>query len=474
MPTSVNAIEKANVLRKEFLEIEINHDELLSIEQFYRCLDKKLRRQFDRELGDQLYQRMNKSFNNKVTVDEFIKVFLQAEEILKNKIEGCKKQILDYNKQRKYVSNQFDSIKDSERVNQYGIKEDSYLTVELLEGVNFPAQNVSVILKLENQKQEIQQQNGPSPQWNKTLNFKISTGLEELQLFFYTINHPNIPQLLGTVTLSLSHLTNQTKIEDCCQLFNKNGQQTQTKIKLRSQWIFNESKSLCHQIEVCNDQIKTAQDDLIDFEKDLATLYEPFPNYVQLIRSIEKEDLAINHQPPNTLVMTPINNVSSQYDYKLYTRLSILVVMGLSVFICFGKSQFLDLVICFFFIIEFEFNRLYKQRLIYYSIAVGISLLCDLVWAIKYSRGFWGSEDSETDKYYVIEKGPNRLALILLFVSFIFKLILCALLGALSQDMPEQLEEQLPNKNKSTKQQSFYSKNKTAQFGEDNSTFYNY
>lgn len=32
MPTSVNTIEKANVLRKEFLEIEINHDELLSIE----------------------------------------------------------------------------------------------------------------------------------------------------------------------------------------------------------------------------------------------------------------------------------------------------------------------------------------------------------------------------------------------------------------------------------------------------------
>jgi hypothetical protein len=42
MSTAVTAIEKANVLRKEFLEIEINHDELLSIEQFYRYLDKKV------------------------------------------------------------------------------------------------------------------------------------------------------------------------------------------------------------------------------------------------------------------------------------------------------------------------------------------------------------------------------------------------------------------------------------------------
>lgn len=40
---------------------------------------------------------MNKGFGNKITIDEFIKVFLQAEEILKNKIEGCKKSIIDYN-----------------------------------------------------------------------------------------------------------------------------------------------------------------------------------------------------------------------------------------------------------------------------------------------------------------------------------------------------------------------------------------
>lgn len=32
MSTTVNATEKANILRKEFLEIEVNHDELLSID----------------------------------------------------------------------------------------------------------------------------------------------------------------------------------------------------------------------------------------------------------------------------------------------------------------------------------------------------------------------------------------------------------------------------------------------------------
>lgn len=42
MSTTVNPADKTNILRKEFLEIEVNHDELLSIEQFYIYLDKKV------------------------------------------------------------------------------------------------------------------------------------------------------------------------------------------------------------------------------------------------------------------------------------------------------------------------------------------------------------------------------------------------------------------------------------------------
>lgn len=42
MSTTVNQIEKTNLLRKEFLEVKINHDELLSLDQFYLILDKKV------------------------------------------------------------------------------------------------------------------------------------------------------------------------------------------------------------------------------------------------------------------------------------------------------------------------------------------------------------------------------------------------------------------------------------------------
>jgi hypothetical protein len=44
-------IEKTNVLRKEFLEHEVNHDELITINQLYMVLDRKARKQFDRDVG---------------------------------------------------------------------------------------------------------------------------------------------------------------------------------------------------------------------------------------------------------------------------------------------------------------------------------------------------------------------------------------------------------------------------------------
>lgn len=51
---------------------------------------------------------MEKAFNGKISVDEFIKVFIQAEEILKNKIAKSKKMLLDYNRQRREGVNRFE------------------------------------------------------------------------------------------------------------------------------------------------------------------------------------------------------------------------------------------------------------------------------------------------------------------------------------------------------------------------------
>lgn len=46
------------------------------------------------------------------------------------------------------------------------------------------------------------------------------------------------------------------------------------------------------------------------------------------------------------------------------------------------------------------------------------------MWAAKYSQGFWGTQMTASDQYFAIENGPNRLALILLYIQFVVKVFI--------------------------------------------------
>ena len=40
--TTLTKFDKANILRKEFLELDLNHDEFLTKEELFESLDKKV------------------------------------------------------------------------------------------------------------------------------------------------------------------------------------------------------------------------------------------------------------------------------------------------------------------------------------------------------------------------------------------------------------------------------------------------
>lgn len=61
---------------------------------------------------------------------------------------------------------------------------------------------------------------------------QIQTGLEELQLFIVSKTQTQSPFLMGTLTISLSHLISQSKEEGIYNLYDKDGNATETKIKL--------------------------------------------------------------------------------------------------------------------------------------------------------------------------------------------------------------------------------------------------
>lgn len=72
-------------------------------------------------MADQIFERMDKNNDGRVSIDEFIKVFLEAEDILKQKIENHKKMIDENQKSMIEATNKLNEAKRTERKNQYGI-----------------------------------------------------------------------------------------------------------------------------------------------------------------------------------------------------------------------------------------------------------------------------------------------------------------------------------------------------------------
>ena len=59
---------------------------------------KKCNDYFDRSVAEQLCERLNKDHSGNVSIEEFINIYLQAEDILRSKIENSKQYLQDYHR----------------------------------------------------------------------------------------------------------------------------------------------------------------------------------------------------------------------------------------------------------------------------------------------------------------------------------------------------------------------------------------
>ena len=75
---------------------------------------------------------MDKDQNNMVTADEYIKVFLQAEEVLSTKLNKISLNIEAYIQEKTMVLNDFEETLQIEKLNEYGIMFGSVLEVSII------------------------------------------------------------------------------------------------------------------------------------------------------------------------------------------------------------------------------------------------------------------------------------------------------------------------------------------------------
>lgn len=173
-------MEKIAILQKEFAYIDADHNEYISRDELYSYLDRKSGKEFDRAIANEIFDHMDKNHDNKVTINEFIKVYIEADEILRKKIETAKINKEYYKKQQDECLKKADEARANEKLTSYGITQNSIAHVVVMEakglrpGSYQAAQSLFVEVSLDRQQvAKTKVLAVPDPVWNEKFTFEV-------------------------------------------------------------------------------------------------------------------------------------------------------------------------------------------------------------------------------------------------------------------------------------------------------------
>eukprot|EP01017_Pseudomicrothorax_dubius_P014260 TRINITY_DN1667_c0_g1_i2.p1 TRINITY_DN1667_c0_g1~~TRINITY_DN1667_c0_g1_i2.p1 ORF type:complete len:422 (-),score=69.17 TRINITY_DN1667_c0_g1_i2:395-1660(-) len=272
--------ERERLLKQEFAQLPSEQWGKLTSESLFGYLDMKTGRPFDMSVGIQVWEQMHKNPDETSTVDEFIRVYIQAEDILRSKIQNADNNLVDYHAKRKEAMMKLEEIKQAEVVNLYGVMEGSTLTVADISCHNLRQssfnQRAMPLVSLECEGQHFDTSpstNFQNPAWPEVFVFQISSGIDDLKAKVLTSERQ---ELLGQSSVKLGILRDQQKLEEWFDLVDQNGVPTRGRIRLTLQWVYSKAKYMGEIIKKWDQHIKLQDEEKQEYKRDLEALQEPF------------------------------------------------------------------------------------------------------------------------------------------------------------------------------------------------------
>ncbi|KAL4450908.1 hypothetical protein ABPG74_011750 [Tetrahymena malaccensis] len=465
--------QKQLILRNEFAQIDIPHNKPLSRQDIEFAMDKKLNDQtFDRYILNQLFDQITYKEQHPITIDEFIRVYLNAERVLIQKIEQSKEYLQHYQRQARENKNRIEINKVKEKLNDHGICENSEFNFSVISAViqrqdlNSDCQTYVQIRCGQNER-KTDSASSLFPLFNYSNKFLIETGDENIvfSLIDYISNN-----LIGFLELNIADLKNQQMFDNELQLQNENGINVGF-LKVKMQWIYSKVKFLEGVVNQWEEYAAAQSQDLEDYQRDLLTLYEPFQqlqafNRTQLNQNtyqgissntnpFDEVQMQVNQYQgaqrntsykaslPEMNQMNPnynsngLLNPASQ-DYKKIAYNATIGYLIMVLLISFARSMFFDLLIIFYYCdyqIKEEFTgQVYK----YFSITVFISFVVfDLGWIINFTKDWFSGDFPDNGMKYFVD--------LLTILLFLYKLLLMVVY-ILNWNYYEQVQQQINNK----------------------------
>eukprot|EP01017_Pseudomicrothorax_dubius_P049433 TRINITY_DN9195_c0_g2_i1.p1 TRINITY_DN9195_c0_g2~~TRINITY_DN9195_c0_g2_i1.p1 ORF type:complete len:389 (+),score=59.87 TRINITY_DN9195_c0_g2_i1:225-1391(+) len=375
----------------------------------------------------QIFERMEKQMDGSSTVDEFIKVFLQAEAILKQKVLQIDKRLRDYQKQRAEAETKLEEVRKKEKINNYGIMEGSTLTVTILEAQNLQLEHLrnplaSVVLKLEEQVQNTQNsRRNENPLWNETFTFDVKTGVDDLQVaVLVKTTYDEI--VVGRKSISLKDFKDQQRHEEWYDMRDENHQSMSSfRLKIAIQWINSRVRYLNDVLNKWEEYIRGQHEEKLEIANDLNELYTPFPilrppNGPDEIERIRQRN---NDLEDGRVKLNP-RIVNSKQLHNANWATYIFIIQALM--INFYRADHLSLCIPLYYFMVLLSSRLTPKALRFSKLLIAISVGNDILWLIVNSKHWWFSAHDPGDCR--AQQGIKRFVILFSWLQLLLKGVL--------------------------------------------------
>lgn len=240
--------DKVQALQKEFAEIDINHDANISRDELYSYLDRKTKSRFDRAIADELFDHMDKDQNQNITINEFIRVYIEADEMLQKKIATAKANLINYKRQQEEYLKKAQEERAVERPNQYGIAHDSAIYVTVVEAsltnmVGAPS-NPYVEISLDDQQRLKTRavQGGKQPMWDEKVSLDVFNPGSVLRFIVFDARNMGEDAFIGEIAVEINDLQDQNLHDVTLNLFDQRANNEIGTIHLNLQWIHSKVK----------------------------------------------------------------------------------------------------------------------------------------------------------------------------------------------------------------------------------------
>ncbi|CAD8047958.1 unnamed protein product [Paramecium sonneborni] len=411
-------LDRKHILLNEFRKLNIDFDQQISENVIFKFLDEKSHGTFDNSIALQLHQQVIQTYQ-KLTINNFINVYLQAESILSNKIIKARMEIQNLTITKQQSSQALLNITKQEQLNKYGIMEDSILMINHVHAViNKLSLSMKVFILMSSTTTSFQTPSQNELEWNNSYEFPIENGSEIINVF--------VKAYQGNQTIDIGQATYAV------QQFNS---QAQTNVEAKLQcvkpysgvvilsglWVFSKTKYFTDFISQLDTQIQQLKDDLADFENDLQTLQAIFTNTI-----ISNSDANVYQFSPEKQIDN-IGNIEQKTLNKYLVAIMALLITLSSL----NRCCYLDILIILVYSINLKNQTLDAKLLKQISVATFVSFVLDIVWVVIYIVPLWSEIDTP-------DMGIQKIIVVTGVLLFITKLpfsFLCAYLSKQAQEI---------------------------------------